>query len=342
MKIAIIGAGRTGRGFIARLMHNQAHICFLDKNNTLIEKLHTQGEYNIRYYDSEKIEKVGGYEAYTTDNDECGSVLKECGCVFVSVGGENTANVGKWLEEYISPDIPVIACENAACPADLFGGGLKGHTHSGAVFCTTTEASDDPIGLDIMSEDFPALYTDNNVPLHIAKLNGIKPVGDFATLMLRKIYTYNAASAIIAYLGVSKGFELYSDAANDPEIEKLLDAFYAEINKAICAEYGINREEQQGFALHSKKKFQNRKIIDSISRNAASPLRKLSPTERIIEPARLILRSGGNADVLVKTAAAAISYMGLRDEAEVSKVLTDTCGLNRDEALYNLIINTAK
>jgi len=337
IKIAIIGAGRTGRGFIARLLQNQAQIIFFDINKTLIEKLRSQGEFNVNYYDSDKTDKINGYAAYTTESPDCGVVLGECDCVFVSVGGENTANAGEWLEKYICPDIRVIACENAVCPADLFGESLRNRACSGAVFCTTTEADKDG-GLDIMSEDYPVLYTDSNIPDFIAGLNGIEPVKDFATLMKRKIYTYNAASAIIAYIGAKKGYELYSDAANDKEIEEMLDCFYNEINKAICEEYSINHEEQRKFAMLSKKKFQNVSIIDSVSRNAASPLRKLSPSERIIEPARLILRYGGSVDVLIKTAVAAINYAGIYDKTGITGILTDTCGLSENEKLFELIM----
>jgi nucleosome binding factor SPN SPT16 subunit len=68
-------------------------------------------------------------------------------------------------------------------------------------------------------------------------------------------------------------------------------------------------------------------------------LRKLSPSERIIEPARLILRHDGNVNVLARTAAAAIIYMGIRKEnkAEVKNVLINTCGLQENEKLYKQI-----
>jgi mannitol-1-phosphate 5-dehydrogenase len=189
-----------------------------------------------------------------------------------------------------------------------------------------------------MSESYQFLYTDASIPDCIAALNGIKPVEDFETLMRRKIYTYNAASAIIAYIGAQKGYEIYADAANDEEIDELLEQFYGEINKAICREYGIDKKEQREFALLSKKKFQNPKITDTVSRNAASPLRKLMPSERLIEPMRLISRHGGNAGVLAKTVLAAIHYSGVYDQAGITGILSGTCGLDENEALFKLII----
>ena len=343
IKIAIVGAGRTGRGFLARLLHGQARIAFFDADRKLVEKLKARGEYHVRYYDSREADKITDYEAYATDDPGCGPVLWGCDCAFVSVGGENTKNAGEWLKKFMRPDVCAVACENAVCPAELFGGDrFSGKACSGAVFCTTTEDSGGSDGLDIIGENYPVLYTDANVPDFIAGLEGIEAVEDFAMLMRRKICTYNAASAIIAYIGAKKGYEAYSDAANDPEIEAMLDDFYSEINKAICEEYKIDQKQQQSFALLSKAKFQNPDIIDSISRNAASPMRKLSPSERIIEPARLILKHGGNADALAKTAAAAICYMGIGEITKMAEVLLGVCGLEENEKLYESITDYFK
>ena len=40
-KVVIIGAGKTGRGFLARLLKDQ-EIVFIDKNRELIEALNTE------------------------------------------------------------------------------------------------------------------------------------------------------------------------------------------------------------------------------------------------------------------------------------------------------------
>jgi mannitol-1-phosphate 5-dehydrogenase len=178
------------------------------------------------------------------------------------------------------------------------------------------------------------------VGLH--EIPGMRFVPDFDMLMRRKIYTYNAASAIIAYLGAKKGYADYSDAANDAEIACELDSFYDEINHAVCEEYGVARKEQSEFASLSKMKFQNRKIKDSVGRNAAGPARKLSPDERIVGAARLIVKHGGRADALIKTAAAAISYMGVKDEADVENALTEICGLNKQDELHKKIAKIFK
>ena len=327
MKIAIVGAGRTGRGFIARLFAKQAEILFFDSDRELIDRLRKADGYAVRYFDGRATDHISGYRAFWTGEDN--GALSECECVFVSVGAENTASAGQWLETYVLPGAAVIACENAALPSALFSGTLRERAGSGAIFCTTVADG----ALNIAGESVPTLYTDAKIGA-AASLNGIEIATDFAVLMQRKLYTYNAASAIIAYLGAEKGYEAYADAANDPEIEAELDMFYVAINAAICAEYGIDMDSQQRFAELSKRKFQNRQIADSISRNAASPERKLSPTERVIMPARLIVKHGGEATPLIKTAAAALRYKGVADWAAAREALLSICGLTQGEALY--------
>ena len=327
MKLAIIGAGRTGRGFIARLFTSQAQIYFFDSDRELIEKLRGAGRFAVRYFDGRETDYITGYHAFWT-GEPC-DALTECECVFVSVGAENTGGAGKWLEPYIRPDAAVIACENAPLPSALFHGALRDRAGSGAIFCTTVSDG----ALDIAGESVPTLYTDDKVGV-AASLSGIEIVPDFAVLMQRKLYTYNAASAIIAYLGAQKGYEAYADAANDPQIESELDRFYVAINAAVCAEYGIETDAQARFAALSKLKFQNRSIADSISRNAASPERKLSPSERIVMPARLISKHGGDTAPLIKTAVAALRYMGAADAARAREILLGICNLTPGEALF--------
>ena len=144
------------------------------------------------------------------------------------------------------------------------------------MFCTTTDD-----GLDIMIENYP--YLQCNADLlegFYPNIKGIKPVNGFGDFLKRKLYTYNAASCVIAYIGYVKGYTDYADAANDSEILKLLDKNYEQTNKALCKGFGYDTKEQEEFALLSKEKFTSRAIKDTVSRNARDPLRKLAAGER--------------------------------------------------------------
>lgn len=336
MNCVILGAGRTGRGFIARLLHGQAQICFIDKDRALIDALNKTRRYTIGYFEGGPADEIGGYQALSTQDARCRQALERCDAVFVSVRGENGAEAGAWLEEQIDRPVCVIACENAAVPARLLGGKLQNTAASGAVFCTTVESGP----LDILSERYPSLHVSRHgTSPAVSALRGIAVEPDFDTLMTRKIYTYNGASALIAYLGAALGITSYAQAARDARIEPVLDAFYAATGSAISIEYGTAPEEQRAFALFSKRKFQNESISDSVGRNAASPERKLAPGERVMGPARLIEKHGGDLAPSARTAAAALRYMGLTGRGEAQDALVRICKCAPGEPLFDRILS---
>ena len=54
MHAVIIGAGQTGRGFIAPILQEAGyHLTFLDQNAELIARLRKEKQYTIRYFQNE-------------------------------------------------------------------------------------------------------------------------------------------------------------------------------------------------------------------------------------------------------------------------------------------------
>jgi mannitol-1-phosphate 5-dehydrogenase len=163
----------------------------------------------------------------------------------------------------------------------------------------------------------------------------LKPINNFGDFLTRKLYTYNSASCIIAYLGFLKGYKVYSDAANDGQILALLDKNYEQINKAMCLEFGYDEKDQKEFALLSRNKFTDKTIVDTVARNARDPQRKLGANERIIGPIKLHHKYGIDASVLEETAAAALLYDG---ENSPEDLLKNVCGLEVDDVIYKNIM----
>lgn len=367
--IGIVGAGRTGRGFLARLLvENQAPFVMFDQDRDLVEKL--KGGYQISFFSGVRTPiAVRDYQILHTEDAACRELLPNMETIFVSVGGTNLESVSRWLASMVSPEMlqgpcqNIIFCENARDPAEkarkLFLNSLpedmreKADAHFGfmdaAVFCTTIQTGAD--NRDIESEDYPSLPFDvlraKGNPPH---LKGITPVKDFQNVLMRKIYTYNSASGIIAYLGWWKGYKIYADAANDPEILGLLDQNYREIGRAICAEYGYSEEDQAAFAALSKAKFCDRAIVDTVSRNAREPMRKLSAGERIVGPAMLIEKYGGDTGILALTAAAALLYSDpddpqwemLKRQKTEREVFLELSGLNGTDLFAKQVFESVK
>ncbi len=346
MKITIIGAGKTGRGFLARLLSTE-EITFIDKNEELVRELNEKGSFDITYFGNKKSgETVKFLKAHTWETlDKIDADL-----ILVSVGGTNLADVGCSLSKYVTKDTRIIVCENAASPAKkLYDAiGVEGVSVSEAtVFCTTIEKD----GLNISSEWYPYLQFDKvpmkeNCPNH----PNLKPIIGFENFLTRKLFTYNSASCIIAYLGYQKGYTVYSDAANDPQILALLDKNYAAINECMCLEYGYERDDQREFARLSRDKFTDKTIVDTVSRNAREPQRKIGITERVVGPMLLVEKHGMDSSVLEMTLASMLLYrpseetkwISMLEELGMEGVLTNLAGLSPESEIYDRVLNLAK
>lgn len=343
-KAAIIGAGKTGRGFLARLLaESGAAIRFIDKDAELISRLNEEKKYKIGFFGGVREDmKISGYEAVTWENAN----VEDCDFILVSVGGSNLEEVGESLSRILTEgkSYTIITCENSSKPAQKLKEKIGREDISvseSTVFCTTTDD-----GLDIMSENYPYLQCNADLlPGFESPVAGIKPVSGFGDFLTRKLYTYNAASCVIAYLGYVKGYEDYAEAANDPEILKLLDENYAVTNRTLCKEFGYDEKDQAEFALLSRDKFTSRAIKDTVERNGRDPLRKLAAGERIMGPMRLIYSHGEDASVLIKTAASALLFDGkgeekwreAKEKLGIDGIMQQVMGLSPDEELFEKI-----
>lgn len=349
-KVAVVGAGKTGRGFIGRLLKEaDKEIIFIDKNKELVDQLNEAGQFSVSFFGNEREPiTVDCFKAYTWET----AVLDDVEFILVSVGGQNLAEAGAALSNLLDDNrhYYIITGENASHPSETLKNAIGKENISvseATVFCTTIESD----GLNINSEAYP--YLQCNADLlegFVPSVKSMKPIEKFSDFLTRKLYTYNAASCVIAYLGWTKGYTNYADAANDEEILAMLDYNYKITNKVLCMEFGYDEADQEEFALLSKKKFCDRTIVDTVSRNARDPQRKLATAERIMGPIRLMLKYGEDSSVLEKTAAAAILYQTDPDDAwtkiqmqkSEEQILEEICGVDLDEPLFADIMKYVK
>ncbi len=345
-KITVIGAGKTGRGFIGRLLAEAGEgFTFIDKDEALVKKLNSDGCFDVNFFGGcrEKI-SVSNYRACTWEDAD----LSDAELLFVSVCGPNLVSVGEELRKRLDKNkhYYIITCENASKPSKTLKDaiGMPNVSVSEAtVFCTTIDDG----GLNINSENYPYLQCDADLlDGYVPPIESVKPIENFGNFLTRKLFTYNAASCIIAYIGWYKGYTDYGSAANDSEILELLDRNYAVTNRVLCKEFGYDMADQEEFALLSKKKFCDKTIIDTVARNARQPQRKLGPNERIIGPLLVIEKYGEDTSVLKRTAAIMLKYTNDGEEEWDSitatktpeQILNDICGLEKGSKLSNEIL----
>lgn len=345
-KIAVIGAGKTGRGFIGRLLKEaDREVIFIDKDKALVDKLNSEGKFTVSFFGNRREPIcVDNYKAYTWENAD----LEDAELILVSVCGQNLKDVGAELTKLLDSNrhYYIVTCENASHPSKTLREAIDGKDISvseATVFCTTIESD----GFNINSENYPYLQCDADLlDGYTPDVPSIRALGEFSNFLTRKLFTYNAASCVIAYLGAHKGYTDYGEAANDSEILELLDKNYAATNIAMCQKFGYDLEDQKEFAGLSKTKFCDRTIVDTVARNAREPHRKLGADERIIGAAKLLHEFGQDATVLEMTAAAAVLYTDetdaawskIKKEKTNEQILTDICGLSPDSVLFKNIV----
>ena len=222
-KIVVVGAGKTGRGFIARLLQEASEeVIFIDKNAELVEALNKEKEFKVSFFGNvREAYNVHNFKACTWENAD----LEDAELILVSVGGQNLKDVGASLAPLLNDEkhYYIITAENASHPSKTLKEAIGKDNISvseSTVFCTTIEDG----GLDINSENYPYLQCDADLlEGYVPTAKTLKPIGNFSNFLTRKLYTYNAASCVIAYIGWKKGYSNYADAANDAEILELLD-----------------------------------------------------------------------------------------------------------------------
>lgn len=313
-KVVIIGAGQTGRGFIAPFVkQGENSLTFIDKNSKLIDRLNEEKQYVVSYCGNAKRPVViDQYKAYQLESPEAVKAVKEAEVVLTAVGGNNIHELIPLFEEgekhrESSRPLTIVCCENGIhVKQPLVEAALDAAVTEGIIFCTTL--AQDPNSLDLLSESYPTIPYDAAVDRVKVDLPGYIPEARFDDLIQRKIYTYNCLSAFVSYVGTYKGYRNYADAANDEEITCLMEKALEPLNEAISREYKVLLQEQAEFSKLAVNKFKNQEIIDTIDRNARDVLRKLGPTERMVRPLRLIKKYNLNDAYLLVAIAAALSY----------------------------------
>ena len=345
-KVAVIGAGKTGRGFIGRLLKEAGcQTVFIDKNEELVNKLNFEKSFRVDFFGNARASVVvDNYSAFTWEDAR----LDDVDLILVSVCGQNLKDVGNELSRILSngKKYYIITCENASKPSETLKNAILNKdvaVSEATVFCTTIESD----GYNINSENYP--YLQCNAELlegYIPEILSIKPIENFSDFLTRKLFTYNAASCVIAYIGALMGYTDYGEAANDSIILKLLDKNYNATNIAMCKRFGYDAEDQKEFAALSKIKFCDRTIVDTVARNAREPHRKLGANERIVGAAKLLQECGQDASVLELTAAAALLYEDKSDAAwtEIknsgcAEILKNISGLSEGDKIFKNIMS---
>jgi mannitol-1-phosphate 5-dehydrogenase len=378
MKSAIIfGAGKIARGFIAHLLTlSEFSITFVEKSPALVALLRERRKYRVHVMGApDKSITIEGFKVLSSDEaDAVAQRVSTATVVYISIGGPNLPQVAPLIAAGVkqafaaqrSEPLNVILCENFFQPAKWLRQMVNeqlteaeaawSNSHVGIVEALVLRSSveptpemkaEDPLSLKV--QDMWEMPCDKDAFVgEIPPIRGLAPKSNFEGGLVRKLFTYNATNAVIAYVGHLKGYTLLSDAANDPGLAELARSAGREVGPALCQTYGFDPEDQREFAEAAIAKYQKREIVDPIERNARDPLRKLSRNDRLLGPACLAFKCGIRPVALSRAIGAALHYDDANDPAAqklqamikemgVEKTIQEVCGIDPESELAHMI-----
>ncbi len=333
----IFGAGKIARGFIAHLLTLSGyHLTFVERAATLVALLRERQLYRVGIMGRpERDIVIQGFEVLSTGElSAVAAAVARASVVFVSVGGPNLPQVAPLLAEGVRrahktgrvQPLNVVLCENYFQPAQWLrqlvaeelssdeAGWFSGNVGivETMVLRSTIEPSEAERVLDplfLRAQDMWELFADKSAFVGAPpSIEGLRLQDNFQGSLVRKLFTYNAINAVLAYTGYLKGHTLLSDAANDGALLQLARDASQEASLALCVKYGFGPEDQRAFAESAIAKYQKVEIVDPIERNARDPIRKLGRHDRLVGPACLALECGVQPKALSRAIAAAFHY----------------------------------
>lgn len=381
MKKAIIfGAGKIARGFIGQLLYLSGfEITFVDVYEPIVTTLNEKKKYHVHVLGDESLDSdVTGVQAYIyAAEKEIYDAFYEADIAFVSVGGNHLQSAAESIANIMNRFGAlekvgnIIVCENWKDAAETFKKLLmKALTEenkkifetcigiSEAVLMRTATQPDPELAArypqDVWVQNYWYLPIDKSrLQGEIPEIKYVELLDHFGNFLTQKMYTNNTSNAVIAYTGYLLGYDILADAANSPEIGKLLDTAYEEINETLIAELGVDPEQQTAFSKKARAKYCDRVIVDKVIRHAKDPIRKLGPQDRLIAPCRMAINHGIHPQTLIDTIAKALYFDEPTDESAmklkemrrtngIEYILKNVCELSEEEILYQEVLKSVE
>lgn len=347
MKKAVhFGAGNIGRGFIGLLLHQAGYeVVFVDVNQELVEELRSRQSYQVQLaMEGAPQTTVAGVTAIDgRDENAVADAIAIADLVTTAVGPHVLPHIASAIAQGISRRIKgnqralnVIACEN------MIGGSehLKQHVSR---FLQEEEQSraDQLVG-------FPNAAVDRIVPLQqhedkllvtvepffewvvdqsqvigeLPHIEGITYVDSIWPYIERKLFTVNTGHAVIAYLGYQKGIATIHESMKDDFILKAVRGALEETGALLEQKHGFDKDTQDKYREKILERFTNPMLADRVTRVGRSPIRKLSPNDRLVGPAMQCVEKGIVPEYLGLAIAAALRFDD-REDAEAVIIQQD-------------------
>ena len=330
MKAVHFGAGNIGRGFIGlQLVKTGYEVCFVDVNTTVVEALKTRNAYDVGYASEQAgRETVNGVTALNSlsEPEQVIAAIRKADVITTAVGPTLLAKIAPLIAEGLqqreqNTPVYIIACENMIGGSKHLEQEVARHQSIQEDWYFPNAAVDrivplqhheDPLYVEV-EEFFEWVVETKDLPESYPHINGVTYVEDIEPFIERKLFTVNTGHAIASYLGALFEKETIAESLQDPRIRRGVQTALYETGWLLLEKYGFNPVDHSAYIQKNMKRFENPRIHDEIVRVARSPIRKLSPSDRLVKPAKELMERGIEADGLARGIAAALTYFDPND-----------------------------
>ena len=373
MKALHFGAGNIGRGFIGlNLVKSGYDVTFVDNNQSLIEEINQRKTSQVDFVGDNHYSEVVSNVAAINIADEAGVIMliSQADIITTAIGPNIlpfiTVVIAKGLKQRFTSTnktINVIACENMAQGSTMLKGYIMSH-------------------LDVVSRErvaemtgFPDAAVDRIVPLQsntdmltvktepyqewdinrtqfkgaVPEIRGVTWVDDLTPYIERKLYTINTSHTAIAWLGNIYGKKTIRAALQDNKVLNIVKQVLAETAAFLIARHGLDKKTHHEYIETTLSRFSNPYIDDDVARVGRSPVRKISPQERLILPALGVLKLGIPPEGLATAIAASFLFNRPDDnesvelqrylnQHDIADGITHFTGLALTHPLHRLIV----
>lgn len=342
MKKAVqFGAGNIGRGFIGALLSQSGYqVVFADVAEAIIDKINEDKAYTVHVMDvdckDQKIENISGVNSTKPEAvDEIASadlVTTAVGLVILPRIAPTIAQaIEKRMENGVKEPMNMIACENAIRgTSQLKKAVYENLSDAGKAYADEyvgfADCAVDRIVPPVKSENFIDVVVEEYFEWDVEKsglkgelpqIEGMTLVDDLMAYIERKLFTLNTGHCITAYLGNLREIPTIDKAIADEEIFGIVSAAMKESGDGLIKKYGFDPEKHAAYIKKIISRFKNPYLQDDVTRVGREPLRKLSPTDRLIKPMMTAAGYGLPVDHLVIGAGAALHYDNPNDKQSV-------------------------
>lgn len=378
MKKAIqFGAGNIGRGFIGALLSKSGyHVVFADVNEEIITKLHEQKEYTVYIKDENTYEEtIKNISAVMSNKDDIYKELSDCDLITTAVGplilpliAPTIANGIKIRKDNkINKILNIIACENTIRATNLLKEEILKNLDKDCITylnenvnfldCSVDRIvppikTDNPI--DIVVEEFFEWNIENvNIKGGDLNIEGANLVENLTPYIERKLFTLNTGHCITAYFGILKGYTYIHESIKDDYIRNIVIGAMQESSQALSIEHNFNINDLYNYINKIIKRFENKYLVDDLLRVAREPMRKLSKTDRLVNPMLKCYNKNIVPNNLYLGIACAFHFINIKDKQSVElqnlilkNGLEDTiqniCDIQNKDIINHIVLNYNK